>query len=74
MTPNDLDQYLAVLVKHPVGSAAIKLPTGAEIHVSFVLAFPAQAGTAPEPGGWKSPQHLDDPGLLHITDEGTLPS
>lgn len=74
MTPNDLDQYLAVLAKHSTGSAYVKLPTGAEIHVNFIPKIPESFGKEPEPGGWKSPKHLDDPEALRVDEyKGELP-
>jgi hypothetical protein len=77
MTPNDLDAYLRVLISHEVGSAAIKLPTGAEIHVSFMPKLPeAKPGAEPTPGGWKTLPHLDDPEALRDDREykGELPT
>jgi hypothetical protein len=72
MTPNDLEEYLQVLVRNQVGSAALKLDDGCEIRVVFVPKMPEMPqGTEPTPGGWKSPQHLDDPAMLR--DEGDLP-
>lgn len=73
MTPNDLDGYLRVLVSNGVGLAAIKLSTGAEIHVTFNPALPAQLGSTPEPGGWKGPSRLDNPDDLHSDYLGELP-
>lgn len=72
MTPNDLDEYLQVLERHPVGSAAIKLEDGCEIRIAFVPKMPEMPmGAEPTPGGWKSPQHLDDPAMLR--EEKDLP-
>jgi hypothetical protein len=74
MTPNDLDAYLAVLVQRGAGAAAIELPGGAKFSVSFIPTMPVQLGTEPEPGGWKSPRHLDDPDALRGEEyKGTLP-
>lgn len=74
MTPNDLDAYLRVFENHQVGSAALKLSDGAEIHVTFVPQFPVKVGEDPTPGGWKSPTHLDDPAALRDDYKGELPS
>lgn len=75
MTPNDLDAYLKVLSSNQVGSAALKLPGGVEVHVSFTPQFPVQVGDQPTPGGWKSPVHLDNPNDLRESDyPGSLPS
>lgn len=73
MTPNDLDQYLQVFEKHTTSSVAMKLPDGTELHVVFTPKFPAALGEEPTPGGWKSPQHLDDPAALR-EHKGELPS
>ena len=75
MTPNDLDQYLTVFGRHPVGSAVIKLPDGVELHVTFAPKFPEKIGTDPTPGGWKTTMHLDDPAALRDDHEykGELP-
>lgn len=72
MTPNDLDQYLLVFKRHSVGSAALKLPDGTELHCTFMPIFAPQIGSNPTPGGWKSPQHLDNPDDLR--EIGDLPS
>lgn len=75
MTPNDLDQYLAVFTRYHAGSIALKLPNGAEIHAVFMPELPA-VGKVPEPGGWKTMPHLDDPHALRDVQEykGDLPS
>lgn len=74
MTPNDLDAYLAVLSRHQVGAAVMKLPGGVEISVSFTPQIPVQLGIEPTPGGWKSPDHLDNPDMLRGEEyKGDLP-
>ena len=75
MTPNDLDAYLAVLANHSIGAAVLRLGDGVELHVTFVPSFPVKPGTEPEPGGWKSPDHLDNPLALRDESEyrGSLP-
>lgn len=77
MTPNDLDEYLRVLTRNQVGAAVVKLPGGAEFSITFVPPLPTMpTGAEPTPGGWKSPDHLDNPAHLRGDDEyrGELPS
>jgi hypothetical protein len=76
MTPNDLDAYLRVFLSHSVAAAALKLPDGAEIHVTFVPKFEIPTGASPEPGGWKGLPHLDNPADLRDDGEhrGDLPT
>jgi hypothetical protein len=72
MTPNDLEEYLRVFTRNDAASAVLKLENGVEIRVAFNPKMPEMpAGTEPTPGGWKSPQHLDDPSMLR--DEKDLP-
>lgn len=75
MTPNDLDEYLGVFVRHQAMAAVLKLPDGVEVHVTFAPAMPASIGVEPEPGGWKAPQHLDNPADLRDDGDykGSLP-
>lgn len=72
MTPNDLEAYLQVFIRNDVGSAVLKLEAGEEIRVVFNPKMPLMPeGQEPTPGGWKSPQHLDDPSMLR--EEKDLP-
>jgi hypothetical protein len=75
MTPNDLEAYLAVCNRQSVGQLAMELPGGVKLNVVFMPTVPAQSGSDPTPGGWKSPQHLDDPADLRVGLEykGELP-
>lgn len=76
MTPNDLDEYLLVLTRNQVGAAVVKLPGGAEFSITFIPQLPTMPkGDDPTPGGWKSPQHLDNPADLRADLEyrGELP-
>lgn len=77
MTPNDLDEYLVVLARNQVGAAVVRLPGGASFSITFVPTLPdAPQGAEPTPGGWKSPQHLDNPADLRVSDDdykGELP-
>jgi hypothetical protein len=66
-----LDAFLAVMEARHVGSAVLKLGEGIEIRVAFVPPMPVAIGADPTPGGWKSPQHLDDVSMLR--DEKDLP-
>lgn len=77
MTPNDLEAYLVVLARNQVGAAALKLPGGIEVNVSFVPQLPPyKPGDEITPGGWKGLPHLDDPAALRDDGEykGGLPS
>lgn len=72
MTPNDLEEYLQVLTRNDVASAVVKLDSGAEFRIAFNPKMPVMpAGQEPPPGGWKSPQHLDDFSMLR--EEKDLP-
>lgn len=75
MTPKDLGDYLKVLAANNVGAATVKLVGGDEFSVTFVPSFPDMVGHEPEPGGWKSPKHLDNPEDLRDDNsyKGTLP-
>lgn len=75
MTPNDLDAYLKVMQANHVGAAVVRLPDGTRLQVSFVPPLPEMSNTELTPGGWKSPQHLDDPAHLRELPEyrGELP-
>lgn len=65
MTPNDLEEYLQMFARNDVGSASVKLVSGAEFSVVFNTKIPEMpTGLEPVPGGWKGPQHLDDPSML----------
>ncbi len=62
LTPQDLDATLAVLRKHGVASAEVPLNAyAAPLRVVFSPDAPEAAPTGDEltPGGWKSPQRLD---------------
>jgi hypothetical protein len=73
MTPNDLNDYLRVFDQHAIGAAMLKLPDGTELHFTVIPKFPERVGEEPTPGGWKSPQHLDDPAALREDYRGELP-
>lgn len=60
MTPNDLEAYLVVLNRQNVGAAVVELPGNVRFSVTFIPKIPLELGTVPEPGGWKSPRHLDN--------------
>jgi hypothetical protein len=66
LSPEYLDQYLAILKKHGVQSAKIAFPEwsssapATEIAVVFDV-MPVPVGEVPERGGWKSPERLDQP-------------
>lgn len=62
MTPDDLDQMLAVMRKNRVASAEVPLLDGGALKVVFEpdLSEP-MPGDKPTPGGWKSPERLDNP-------------
>jgi hypothetical protein len=74
MTPNDLDAYLQVFERRRVGVFALKLADGTEVHATFIPDMPVNPGADPTPGGWKSPQHLDNPDELRGDYKGELPS
>lgn len=63
MSPQELAEYLKVLKQHGVGAASVTLPD-CNLNVTFVPDLPEFGGTTPEPGGWKSPNHLDNPDRL----------
>lgn len=62
MTPHDLDHLLDVLRKHRVASAEVPLFDDKSLKVVFEpdLSEP-MPGDKPTPGGWKSPERLDNP-------------
>lgn len=76
MTPNDLEAYLQVFARNNISMGAIKLPEGVEVHFTFMPPLPLAGGTEPTPGGWKSPDHLDDVSALRDDREykGDLPT
>ncbi len=80
MTPNDLDAYLKVLKSNNVGAAILHIPANDRtvvVQVTFNLDMP-EMGETPTPGGWKSPNHLDNPDSLDAGSlrdySGSLPS
>lgn len=75
MTPNDLDAYLQVITRNKASQISLKLGDGIEIHAVFLPEFVAKPGAEPEPGGWKTMTHLDNPADLRedSTYKGDLP-
>lgn len=70
MSPEILKEYLKVLREFNAMSADIY--NGAD-RISIVLGPEMPSfGSAPEPGGWKSPQNLDDPEKLFNVEEPSV--
>ena len=62
MSPESLKEYLAVFREAKVSQARIVLDR-VSLEFAFQPEIPAELaafGTAPEPGGWKTPSHLDN--------------
>lgn len=68
MTTIELRDYLQVLQDMNAMSFAYKDST-VEFSVTLSPMMPVDVGTSPEPGGWKSPQNLDDPDKLFNYDK-----
>lgn len=60
MDPRLLAELLGVMRQHNVASARV-VAEGVELAVTFEPQMAPMPGDKPEQGGWKSPQHLDNP-------------